>query len=77
MATLKDVSRRTMDMSRRAVKVNRVGTLGVVSKRTMEVSRSLVLQSMRLRERGVQAPSNIAGFKIENTNFNPYFFSEI
>ena len=26
---------------------------------------------------GVQAPSNIAGFKIENTNFNPYFFSEI
>ena len=40
-------------MSRGAVKVSRVGTLGGASKRTMEVSRSLVLQSIRFRERGV------------------------
>ena len=34
-----------------------------------------VLEFMRVREPGLQAPNNLAGFKIENANnFFPYYF---
>ena len=38
-----------------------------------------VLESMRAREPGLQAPSNLAGSKIKNTHFSPLInsFSEI
>ena len=43
------------------------------------VATAPVLESMRAREPGLQAPSNLAGSKIKNTHFSPLInsFSEI
>ena len=46
---------------------------------TVQYGVSPVLESMRAREPGLQAPSNLAGSKIKNTHFSPLInsFSEI
>ena len=43
------------------------------------VTTAPVLESMRAREPGLQAPSNLAGSRIKNTHFSPFInsFSEI
>ena len=38
------------------------------------VATAPVLESMRAREPGLQAPSNLAGSKIKNTHFFPLLF---
>ena len=51
-----------------------MGLVDHILKTVMTTRACPVLESMRAREPGLQAPSNLAGSKIKNTHFFPYNF---